>query len=224
MGSHSLSMWFWLRGTSRREDRFASTHPLAPSSEKTTTAPISLGTRGQLPRPYRASGRITLASSNPHVGCSGECEGRSKPVGREPLGLWPQQEVEGCGSRTRRGVLASWLHGWLHGSLLSEERASISYWSGGQSAPSPRTVNLQCGCRVKLVFTQTCFQVSIFSCLMAPHFCDYQHHPLPVRHRFQHKELHSSPRLAVGDREMIASSARDDASLHHLQEKNCALA
>lgn len=112
-------MWFWLRGTSRREDRFASTHPLAPSSEKTTVAPIGLGTRGRLPRLPQAFGRITLASPNPQVGCTGKCEGGSKPVGREPLGLWPQQEVEGCGCRRRHGVLASWAP-WLASWFLAE--------------------------------------------------------------------------------------------------------
>lgn len=53
MGSHPLSMWCWLRGTSRREDRLASIHPLAPSSEKTTMASISMGTWGQARQPSR---------------------------------------------------------------------------------------------------------------------------------------------------------------------------
>lgn len=97
-------------GHPRREDRFASTHPLAPSSEKTTAAPISLGMQGQLPRLPQAYVGIALASSNPQVGCTGECEGGWKLVGREPLGLW--HNVEWCGSRTRHGVLAPWVP-WL---------------------------------------------------------------------------------------------------------------
>lgn len=183
MGSLSLSMRFWLQGTSRRQDRFASTHPLAPSSEKTPAAPVSVGTRVQPPRLPRASGRTTPASPNPQVGCTGEGEGGSKGEQRGTGSV-------ASGSRSWRGVgtgqgVVCWLHGF-HG-FLAEWGASgsISYCSGGQSAPPPRMVNLQCGCRVNLVFTQTCFQLSMFSCLLA-HFCDYQHHPLPVRHRCQH--------------------------------------
>lgn len=183
MGSLSLSMRFWLQGTSRRQDRFASTHPLAPSSENTPAAPVSVGTRVQPPRLPRASGRTTPASPNPQVGCTGEGEGGSKGEQRGTGSV-------ASGSRSWRGVgtgqgVVCWLHGF-HGFLAEwGVSGSISYCSGGQSAPPPRMVNLQCGCRVNLVFTQTCFQLSMFSCLLA-HFCDYQHHPLPVRHRCQH--------------------------------------
>lgn len=219
MGSHFLSMRFWQRDTSRRGDRFASTQLLAPSSEKTTAAPISVGTWGQLPRLPRASGRTTLASSNPQVGWG--ALGNVKAA----RNLWAQSHC-GCGHcRTWRGVgagqgMVCWLHGFYGFPAEGGVSWSISYWSGSQNVPSPRTVNLQCGCRVNLVIAHTCFQMSMFSCVLASHFCGYQHHSLPVRHRCQHQELHSSPRLAVEDREMNAVNL----SLHHLQEKNYALA